>query len=132
MVVFGGMVKGKITIVGKIGIPTQAFIHKILYVKDLKYNLLSISQLCDMNYIVSFNKDQCIVKTKDGKSFFTARWNNNLNEIDLIYHSKHNITYLLFREDERWIWHRKLGHVNLKHISKVSKNDLVRGLSKIC
>jgi len=40
---------------------------------------------------------------------------------------------LLSREDERCLlWHKRLGHVNLKHISKLSKKDLVKGLPKIC
>jgi len=61
--VFGGMCKEKITSIGKIGIPSLAFVDNVLYVEGLNYNLLSISQFCDSGYIVSFNKDQCIVKT---------------------------------------------------------------------
>ena len=70
---FGGMGKGKIIGIGKISIPSLAFIDNVLYVEGLKYNLLSISQFCDRGYIVSFNKDQCIVKIEDGTSFFIAR-----------------------------------------------------------
>ena len=57
-VAFGGIGKGKISSIDKVLIPSLASIDKVLYVKDLKYNLLSISQLCDNGYIVSFNKDQ--------------------------------------------------------------------------
>ncbi|RDX82434.1 hypothetical protein CR513_36783, partial [Mucuna pruriens] len=35
-------------------------IENVLYVKGLKHNLLSISQLCDNGYDVSFNKGECI------------------------------------------------------------------------
>jgi len=72
-VAFGGMGKEKIFGIGKVGIHFLAFIDNILYVEGLKYNLLSISQFYDIGYIVSFNKDKCIVKKEDGKSFFTAR-----------------------------------------------------------
>ena len=132
VVSFGGMSKGKITSIGKISIPSLASIGNVLYVEGLKYNLLSISQFCNSCYIMSFNKDQYIVKEKDGKSFFIARRHNILYEIYLIGLSKQNVTCFLSREDERWIWHKKLGHVNLKHISKLSKNDLVKGLPMIC
>ena len=54
---FGGMGKGKIIGIGKIGIPSLASIDNVLYVEGLKYNLLSISQFYDSCYIVSFNKD---------------------------------------------------------------------------
>jgi len=36
---FGGMGKGKIIGIGKIGIPSLAFIDNVLYVEGLKYNL---------------------------------------------------------------------------------------------
>ena len=60
--------KGEISGLGKIGIPSLVSIDNVLYVKGLKYNLLSISQFYDSGYIVSFNKGKCIVKTKDDKS----------------------------------------------------------------
>ena len=46
---------------------------------------------------------------------------NNLDEIDVINLSQHNVTCMLSREDERWLSHKRLGHVNLQHISKLSK-----------
>ena len=118
---FGGISQGKISGVGKIGISSLASIDDLLYVKVLKYNQPSISQFCDSGYIISFNKNKCIVKTKDDKSFFTTIRHNNLDEIDVINLSQHNVTCMLSREDERWLSHKRLGHVNLQHISKLSK-----------
>ena len=46
--------------------------------EGLKYNQLSISQFNNNGYIVSFNKDQCILKIEYGKSFFTSTLHNNL------------------------------------------------------
>ena len=129
---FGGMSKGKIIGVGKSGISFLVSTNNVLYVEGLKYNLLSISQFCNSGYIVSFNKDQCIVKIEEGKSFFTAKQHNNLYEIDLIDLGKKNETCLNSREAERWIWHKKFRQVNLKHISKLSKKHLVKGPAKIC
>ena len=57
--------KGKITGIGKIDISSLASTNNVLYVEAIKYNLPSISQFCCIGYIVSFNKDQCIVKTED-------------------------------------------------------------------
>ena len=89
-IAFVGMSKGKFTCIGNIDIPSLASIENILNVEGLKYNLLSVSLFCDSGYIVSFNKDQCIVKIEDGKSFFTAGRHNNLYKIDLIDLSKQN------------------------------------------
>jgi len=71
-----------------------AFIDNVLYVEVLKYNLLNLSQFYESGYIVSFDKDKCIVKTEDNKSFFTTKRHNNLYEIDLIDLSKQNVTCL--------------------------------------
>ena len=60
----GGNRKGRITRVGKIGIHPYPSIDNVLFVEGLKHNLLNISQLCDSGYVVSFNKDECIVQKK--------------------------------------------------------------------
>ena len=92
---YRGMSKGKITCIGKVGIPSLASIDNVLYAEGLKYNVLSINQFCDNGYIMTFNKDQCIVKTKDGKTFFIARQHNNSYDIYMIGLSKQNVTCLL-------------------------------------
>ena len=33
--------------------------------------------------------------------------------------------------DESWLWHRRLGHIRISILAKVSKNDLVKELPKI-
>ena len=83
-VAFGGIGKEKITSIGKIGIPFVASVDNLLYVEGMKCNLLSLSQFCDHDYIMSFNKEKCIVKTKYDNSFFIIKQHNNLYEIDLI------------------------------------------------
>ena len=34
-------------------------------------------------------------------------------------------------EKDKWFWHKRVGHISMKTISKISKLDLVRGLPKI-
>ena len=65
-VTFEGNKKGLITRIGKIGMYPHPSIDNVLFFKGLKHNLLSISQLYDNGYDVSFNKDKCIDKNKDG------------------------------------------------------------------
>jgi len=62
-----------ITGIGKIGKYPYPSIDNVLFVKGLKHNLLSISQLCDIGYEVSLKKDECIVKKKDESLFFLLR-----------------------------------------------------------
>jgi len=34
-------------------------------------------------------------------------------------------------DKDKWIWHRRVGHISMKTISKLSKLDLVKGLPKL-
>ncbi|GAV83708.1 hypothetical protein CFOL_v3_27154 [Cephalotus follicularis] len=55
VVTFGDNAKGKIMGFGSIG-NNRTLIHNVLYVNGLKHNLLSISQLCDKDCKVTFEK----------------------------------------------------------------------------
>jgi hypothetical protein len=60
-VIFGDKSKGQVRGIGKIG-KNSAFIDSVLFVSGLKYNLLSISQLCDKGLRVIFEATKCIVE----------------------------------------------------------------------
>ena len=55
--------KGKCDIVGigSVGSDSSHSIKNVYLVNGLKYNLLSVSQLCDSGNNVRFNKKRCIV-----------------------------------------------------------------------
>ena len=72
-VAFGGNQKGKIIGKGTIGISSLLSIKDVLLVEGLRYSLLSISQLCDSGFIVSFTTDECKVSSSDDKTVFSAR-----------------------------------------------------------
>ena len=126
-----GSGKGKILGIGTIGKSPMPLIHNVSYVEGLNFNLLSISQFCDSGYEVSFNKDECIVKNLDKTILFTGKRKNNLYEVNLSDLSDQNVTCLITADDERDIWHKKIGHLSLKYVSKIANKDLVRGLPKI-
>ena len=42
-------------------------IHDVYYVDGLKYNLLSVSQICDHGYEVFFDDHGCQIKLKSGQ-----------------------------------------------------------------
>src|SRR5436189_101232 len=52
----------------------------------------------------------------------------NIYVIDV--HSIKNNTCLISTNDELHLWHKRLGHINIKIISKLSKNELIRGIPK--
>ena len=53
--------------------------EQVLLIDGLKYNLLSISQLCDEGNIVTFEHDKCIIKSpKSKKTKFVAQRHKNM------------------------------------------------------
>ncbi|GJU41647.1 putative ribonuclease H-like domain-containing protein [Tanacetum coccineum] len=110
----GSSQRGKITGKGKIKTGKIDF-EDVYFVKELKFNLFSVSQMCDRKNIVPRK--------------------NNMYSFDLknVVPSK-GLTCLFAKatNDESKLWHKRLGHVNFKTMNKLVKGNLVRGLpSKI-
>src|SRR5204862_6210835 len=101
-------------------------------VDGLKHNLLSISQFCDNNYVVEFNKSSCTVISNSDKSImFKGLRKGNVYKINFDDLSDQNVICLLTLNEEKWVWHKRLGQANWKLISKLSKEQLVKGLPNL-
>ena len=128
---FGDNEKGRIIGHGSIGNNSSSIIENVLLVDGLKHNLLSISQLCDKGFKVIFESSHCIIKdSQNDKIIFMGHRNENVYTIDISKYEGHNRCFSSMH-DESWLWHRKLGHVNMNLIAQLNKNELVRGLPKI-
>lgn len=130
---YGDNNKGAILDKGSIGNPsTTTTISYINLVEGLKHNLLSIIQLCDKGYKVSFTNTCCIIEHNDKKDIvFKGVRVNNIYMLDLIDVSLTSPKCLVALNDDSWLWHRRLGHVNFNFLNKVVSRDLVVGLPKI-
>ncbi|GKB03274.1 putative ribonuclease H-like domain-containing protein [Tanacetum coccineum] len=127
----GGKITGKRTIkTGKLEF------ENVYFVKELKYNLFSVSQICDNKNSVLFTDSECLVLGKDFKIDDThvllrTPRQHNMYYIDLNNIVPHkNLTCLVAKAsiDETMMWHRRLGHPNFKTMNKLVRNNLVRGL----
>jgi hypothetical protein len=68
-IIFGDNGQGRVLGFGKIVITTDHSISKVLLVESLDYNLLSISQLCEMNYNCLFTDKGVTVFRKSDSSY---------------------------------------------------------------
>nr|GEV98549.1 hypothetical protein [Tanacetum cinerariifolium] len=131
---------GKITGKGIIKTGKLEF-ENVYFVKELKYNLFSVSQIYDNKNSVLFTDFECLVLEKDFKLnddtnvlLRTPRQHNmysiNLNNIN----PYKNLTCLVVKAlvDESMLWHRRLGHLNFKTMNKLVRNNLVKGLPSKC
>ncbi|GJW76491.1 putative ribonuclease H-like domain-containing protein [Tanacetum coccineum] len=136
-VAFGGSTKGgKITRKGKIR-NGKLDIEVVYFVKELKFNLFSVSQMCDKKNNVLFTHTECVVLSPDFKLtdeshvLLKVPRNDNMYNIDLKNVVPQGGLTCLFTKDtpdESNLWHWRLGHVNFKTINKLVKGNLVRGL----
>ncbi|GJR04196.1 putative ribonuclease H-like domain-containing protein [Tanacetum coccineum] len=127
----------KVKISGKGTITSCLDFEKVSYVEELKFNLLSVSQICDKKHNVLFTDKECLILSPKFKFvdedlvILRAPRKNDVYSLDLknIIPSG-GITCLVAKatEDEAVLWHRRLGHVNFKNINKLVKGNLVRGL----
>ena len=62
LVNFGDNSKGYVTSIGNVGNSKTRTIFYVLLVRNLKYNLVSISQLYDKGYKIKLEKDKCHIK----------------------------------------------------------------------
>lgn len=100
----------------------------VLYVDGLKHNLLSVSQMCDQRTEVIFRSNGCFVRDLDtGKTVIKGkRTPNNL----YIFEEGEQQCYLS-KDDEHWLWHRRLGHLSFSQIRKACKYQAIRDLPDI-
>ena len=47
-------------------IPGLPLLIDVLYIKGLKVNLLSITQICDEDFLVQFSKKGCLILNEKG------------------------------------------------------------------
>ncbi|KAF1870623.1 hypothetical protein Lal_00025996 [Lupinus albus] len=103
-VTYGDTYKGRIIGVGRTGKPPSTTIEGVLYVEGLEHNLLSIIQLCDKGFHVSFYPDKCIIESKESlNSKLIGKRINNIHMIDI--DSSHPITCLVVNDNhDAWLW----------------------------
>nr|GEX15459.1 copia protein [Tanacetum cinerariifolium] len=101
--------------------------ENVYFVKDLKYNLFSVSQISDNKNNVLFTDSECIVLGRDFKlrddtnELLRTPRQYNMYSIDLNNIVPHkDLTCLVAKAsaDESELWHRRLGHLNFKTMNR--------------
>ncbi|GJW48021.1 putative ribonuclease H-like domain-containing protein [Tanacetum coccineum] len=132
--------KGRISGKGKIKTGSLDF-DDVYFCKELKYNLFSVSQICDKKNNVLFTDTECLVLSSNFKLLDESQVLLRVPRKDNIYSvdlksvvPTGGLTCLIAKAtiDESNTWHRRLGHINFKTMNKLVKGNLVKGLpSKI-
>ncbi|GKB60441.1 putative ribonuclease H-like domain-containing protein [Tanacetum coccineum] len=110
----------------------------VYFVKELKFNLFSVLQMCNKKNSVLFTEIECLILSPDFKLLDESQVllkvprQNNMYSFNLKNVVPSGGLTCLFAKatiDESNLWHMRLGHVNYKTMNKLVRGNLVRGLS---
>ena len=127
-VTFGSKLKSKIIGKGTISHDSLS-IDDVAHVDNLGFNLLSISQLCRKKYNVLFSENGSKI-LKDGITVGKGVLKNNVYVMKLDKTPKDKLC-LTSLDENSTLWHRRLGHANMRLIQSLSSKELVRNLPKL-
>jgi len=119
---------GKVTFKGKDG--KDPIIEEVLFVLDMKTNLLSLGQLLEKGVVIRiednclkvFDEDQKLVIKVNLSENRTFRIWMNILEHECLATSKNKM---------EWLWHHRFGHLNFKDLRLLIKQKMVEGLPQI-
>nr|AAP53706.1 retrotransposon protein, putative, unclassified [Oryza sativa Japonica Group] len=131
-IVFADASTSAVVATGLVKVNEKFELKNVALVKDLKYNLLSVSQIVDENFEVHFKKTGSKVFDSCGDSVLNISRYERVFKADFENSVSLVITCLVAKFDKDvMFWHRRLGHVGFDHLTRLSGLDLVRGLSKL-
>ena len=122
------MGKGWVTIQTKENVTHT--ISNVLFVPDLKTNLLSVGQLLEKGYAISIKDGVC--RIEDAKLGLIAQVNMTVNRMFPLY--LHNTTHSCLSaklKDVSWLWHFRYGHLNFGGLKTLQQKNMVTGLPSI-
>ncbi|GJW56997.1 retrovirus-related pol polyprotein from transposon TNT 1-94 [Tanacetum coccineum] len=127
-IIFGSNLRGNI--IGKGTISNDSLkIDNVEHVDNLGFNLLSIGQICDNKCRVTFSEHDSEI-TKDGKVIGRGIRKKGLYVMKLGNKPKDKICLATINENST-LWHRRLGHTNMRLIQLLASKELVRNLPKL-
>jgi hypothetical protein len=111
--------KGKMLGTGIIKVNDCFTLSDVALLDRLRYNMLSVSQLCDADLSVLFHKSDSHVLDSSGKRVCGISRIGNIFQAD--FSSAQSSSKL-------WKWHRRLGHLSFDLLCRLNGLGLLRGL----
>jgi hypothetical protein len=117
---FGDNSQGQVLGFSKIAITTEHSISKVLLVDSLSYNLLFVSQLCEMSSNCLFtDKGVTIFRGSDDSFAFKGVLREKLYLVDFIPKEVELDRCLIAKTNMSWLWHRRLAHIGMRNLHKL-------------
>jgi len=108
----------------------HSFINDVLYVPNMKNNLLSLRQLLEKGYSMQMEDNQMKIFDSNKRLILKAPLLRNKT-------FKIGIQIAEFQclvasiSDESWMWHHRFGHLNFRSLSELKSKKMIHGLPQI-
>jgi hypothetical protein len=106
--------------------------QKVLLVDSLDYNLLSVSQLCEMGYNYLFtNKCVTVFRRSDDSYTFSDILKGKLYLVDFNPEELELDKCIIAKTNVGWLWHCRLAQVGKRNFHKIQKEGHILGLMNV-
>ena len=126
--------KGIVTITADFeGKTKQVKLNEVLHVPDLRTNLLSVGKISDLGFKIIFEKESAKIIDQRGKDVLYADRVNGLYFVRMSQHECNSSIVAGSEENKSKtnlmeIWHRKMGHLNIRDLIESNGNGTVEGM----
>lgn len=101
----------------------------VLYIPELRRNLLSIKKMTKEGVEVKFSRGGILALISfNGEIIGTAKNTNGLYEWRMSHYEKAAANLSAKQEADLELWHKRFGHLNFQSLCLLSRNDMVKGL----
>jgi hypothetical protein len=106
----------------------KIMVENVLLVEEMDHNLLSVSQTCDKGLFIIFDSKGCQIRDIKSNKLVgtTTRTSSNIYILD-----EEKEKCYLGSEDESWLWHKRLGHINVENLIQLNRKKAIRDLPVI-
>ncbi|XP_076918480.1 uncharacterized protein LOC143578915 [Bidens hawaiensis] len=120
--------KESILLVGKTG--EQQLLTDIYYIPSLQSNIISLGQATESGCDIRMKDDYLLMYDDQGKLLMrVTRSKNRLYTIKL--KTGKPVCLQARIDNENWLWHTRLGHLNFESMKQMVNNNMVIGMPKV-
>ncbi|WVZ89693.1 hypothetical protein U9M48_036062 [Paspalum notatum var. saurae] len=130
-ITFGDNGQGKVTGVGSVSLSAKLSLREVAFVRNLGFNLVSVSQLLHEGLEVHFKKGACCVLDAEETLVCSLLPFGQVFRVDLTSISVPAHCLVASPSADIWKWHRRLGHLSFDLLVRLSSMGLIRGLPKL-
>lgn len=123
-------IKGRGSIVFRCKNGEEKVLHEVYYIPSLCSNIISIGQLAEEGNRVEIKGS--FLRVYDIKENLLMKVQRSPNRLyKLLLESSTGNCLLSKSNNESWLWHVRMGHVNFQSLMLLNKHQMVQGLPKI-